>query len=75
MAVNPPTRSIDDATPITRPLYMAIIVVLGLVVVGGVVGWFIFAWEDKTVPDGLIAIIAGAAGALGGALSVGKAPK
>lgn len=62
-------ESIDDANATTSPLYMAVIVFLGVVLIIGVVGWIALVWVDKTLPDGLGVVIGTVAGGLVGLVS------
>lgn len=61
-ALPPPNRT-------NRRLYMAVIVILGLVLIIGVVGWLVLAATGKTMPEGLDVILGTAAGGLVGLIS------
>jgi hypothetical protein len=75
--VTPPQRTIDTPLPTSTQdarLYMAIIGILGVTLVLAMLGGIVLAGLGKEIPAALIAIAAGAGGALGGAL-VGPAAK
>jgi hypothetical protein len=57
-------ESLGPVSTLNRHLYMAVILVLGLVLLGGVVGWMVLASNDHTFPDGLGVILGTVAGAL-----------
>jgi hypothetical protein len=61
-ALPPPNRT-------NRRLYMAVIVILGLVLMIGVVGWLLLAAAGKTMPEGLGVILGTVAGGLVGLIS------
>jgi hypothetical protein len=58
----PPNRT-------NRRLYMAVIVILGLVLMIGVVGWLLLAATGRTMPEGLGVILGTVAGGLVGLIS------
>ena len=53
----------------SRTTVLAVVISLGLIAVIVVAGGIVLAGLDKTIPDALIAIGAGASGALAGVLS------
>ncbi len=57
-------ESLGPVTPVNRSLYMAVIIVLGIVLVAGVVGWIVLAIDNRTMPQGLDVLL----GAIGGGL-------
>jgi hypothetical protein len=61
-ALPPPNRT-------NRRLYMAVIVILGLVLMIGVVGWLLLAATGKAMPEGLGVILGTVAGGLVGLIS------
>jgi hypothetical protein len=61
-ALPPPDRT-------NRRLYMAVIVILGLVLMIGVAGWLLLAATGKAMPDGLGVILGAVAGGLVGLIS------
>ena len=73
----PEPRTIDTPLPTSTQdsrLYMAIIGILGVTLVLAMLGGIVLAGLGKEIPAALIAIAAGAGGALGGAL-VGPSAK
>ena len=61
-ALPPPNKT-------NRRLYMAVIVILGLVLTIGVVGWLFLAATGKTMPEGLDVLLGTVAGGLVGLIS------
>lgn len=57
-------ESLGTPNKVNRGLYLAVILILGVVLIVGVIGWFILAWNDKTIPDGLGVILGTVAGGL-----------
>lgn len=57
-------ESLGPVTRTNRRLYLVVIVILGVVLLVGVVGWLYLAAKDKTMPEGLGVIL----GALSGGL-------
>ena len=57
-------ESLGPVTATNRRLYFAVIVILGLVLLVGVVGWIILALDDKSLPEGLGVILGTVAGGL-----------
>lgn len=69
------TRAIPPMPPAGADpwLYRIAMGALALALIIGVLGALYLAGNDKTLPDGIVAVVAGAGGALGGALVVRNA--
>ena len=57
-------ESLGPVDKFNRGLYLVVIIVLGLVLVVGVVGWLLLAFTDRTMPDALGVILGTVAGGL-----------
>ncbi len=57
-------ESLGPVNRTNRRLYFAVIVILGVVLLVGVVGWLILAGKDKTMPEGLGVILGAVSGGL-----------
>jgi hypothetical protein len=68
-------ESLPAPNKVNRRLYMAVIIMLGLVLLIGVIGWLILAAKDKTFPDGLGVILGTVAGGLVGMVSADNSDK
>lgn len=57
-------ESLGPVTRVNRRLYLVVIVILGVVLVIGVLGWLLLALNHQTMPDGLGVILGTVAGGL-----------
>jgi hypothetical protein len=57
-------ESLGPVSKTNRGLYLAVIVVLGMVLVIGVVGWLVLAAQNRDMPEGLGVILGTVAGGL-----------
>jgi hypothetical protein len=57
-------ESLGPVTSVSRRLYFALIVILGVVLIVGVVGWLLLALTGRAMPDGLGVILGTVAGGL-----------
>jgi hypothetical protein len=57
-------ESLGPVTSTNRRLYFAVIVLLGVVLVIGVVGWLLLAANSRAMPSGLSALLGTVTGAL-----------
>ena len=62
-------EGLGPVTPLNRKLYLAVIWILGLVLLVGVVGWLALALDDRSLPEGLAAILGTVAGGLVGLIA------
>ncbi|HEY0358353.1 MAG TPA: hypothetical protein VGD11_07205 [Mycobacteriales bacterium] len=70
-AGQPPGRveAFPNVTKTNRPVYLAVIWILGATLVIGVVGWIVLSFTDRRMPDGLGVVIGTVAGGLVGLIS------
>jgi hypothetical protein len=57
-------ESLGPVSRLNRRVYLAVITVLGAVLIIGVLGWLLLAFNNKSMPDGLSVILGTVAGAL-----------
>ena len=57
-------ESLGPVSKLNRSLYLTVIIVLGLVLLIGVVGWLILAAQGRQLPEGLGVILGTVAGGL-----------
>jgi hypothetical protein len=63
------TESLRDVTRINRPVYLAVVTILGVTLLIGVGGWLALVFNNRTMPDGLGVVIGTVAGGLVGLIS------
>ena len=57
-------ESLGPVTVVNRRLYFAVIIILGIVLLTGVVGWRVLAANKTSMPEGLGVILGTVAGAM-----------
>jgi hypothetical protein len=57
-------ESLGPVNRTNRRLYLAVIVILGVVLLVGVIGWLTLAANDKSMPEGLGVILGAVSGGL-----------
>lgn len=62
-------ESLGPVTAQNRPVYLTVVVILGVILLTGVVGWLVLAFQGKALPDGLGVILGTVAGGLIGLIS------
>ena len=62
-------ESLGPVTAQNRPIYLAVVILLGVILVVGVGGWLLLAFQGKAMPDGLTVILGTVAGGLIGLIS------
>jgi hypothetical protein len=62
-------ESLKDVTRVNRPVYVAVVVILGVTLLIGVGGWLALTFTGRTMPDGLGVVIGTVAGGLVGLIS------
>jgi small-conductance mechanosensitive channel len=62
-------ESLKDVTPVNRPVYLTVVVILGVALLAGVGGWLALVFDNRTMPDGLSVVIGTVAGGLVGLIS------
>lgn len=58
-----------DVTRTNRPVYLALVWVLGIALLLGIGGWLVLAFQGRTMPEGLAVIIGAISGGLVGLIS------
>lgn len=62
-------ENLGPVTPHNKPVYLTVVVFLGLILIIGVSGWLLLAFQGKALPDGLGVILGTVAGGLIGLIS------
>jgi hypothetical protein len=62
-------ETLGPVTTQNRPVYLTVVVFLGVILVIGVSGWLLLAFQGKSLPDGLGVILGTVAGGLIGLIS------
>ncbi len=62
-------ESLGPVTRLNRPVYLAVIIILGAVLLIGVLGWLVLALNKRTMPEGLDVLLGAVAGGLVGLIS------
>ena len=62
-------ESLGPVNAHNRRLYLAVIWILGIVLLVGVTGWLVLAFNDKPLPEGLGAVLGTVAGGLVGLIA------
>lgn len=63
------TESLKDVSRVNRPVYLAVVTILGVTLLLGVGGWLALVFDNRTMPDGLGVVIGTVAGGLVGLIS------
>lgn len=62
-------RTLGPVTKLNRPVYLVVILTLGVIVLVCLVGWLVLAFQDKSMPDGLSVVLGTAVGGLVGLIA------
>lgn len=62
-------ESLGKVTRANRPVYLVVVIILGVTLIVGVVGWLVLVFNNRSMPDGLSVVIGTVAGGLVGLIS------